>query len=345
MDWKIGIIGAGLIADFHAKAVGDINNAKLIGFCDSGSGRAKQLAEKYSCKAYSDWENMIKSGDVNVIFVASPSGAHMEPAVLAAEKGIHVLCEKPLDITLDRIDQMIASHEKSGTYLGGIFNFRYDEAVKHIKNCMSTGRFGKISYAGVYVPWYRNRKYYADNWHGTKKLDGGGALMNQSIHMIDLLQYLMGPVKSLKSYIATIVHKIEVEDTGVASLQFKNGALGLIHGTTAAYPGQLRRLEIMGTKGTAVMVDDKITTWEFENEQPEDDKIRNLASKKSGGGAADPGAIAYINHKLNIESFLQAIETGKPFEIDGKESRKAVEIVLAIYEASEHEKEVFFSTK
>ena len=332
MPFKTGIIGAGLIAETHARALQGLDQAVLTAICDNGSGRANNLAEKFQCKAFHDFKEMLTSGEIDVVIIASPSGAHLDPAVLAAENGIHVLCEKPLEITPDRIDQMIEAHQRNQTYLGGIFNFRFDEPIPYIKKAIEQGRFGTITYAAAYVPWWRDEEYYADSWHGTRKLDGGGALMNQSIHMVDLLQYLMGSIHEIKSFSATLAHQIETEDSAVAIFQFSNQALGMLQGTTAAYPGQPRRLEIMGTKGTVVMENSTIKTWEFSTTYEDDKIIRSHQSKDStSGGSADPGDISYINHQKNIRAFLEAIKEGKSFEIDGEEARKAVEIVCQIY--------------
>src|ERR1035437_5801493 len=251
--WNFGIIGSGLIADFHARAIQSLGNARLRGICGTNQKKTKLLAEKYNCRSFSDCSAMMRSGEIDIVTIATPSGAHMEPSVEAAHFGKHVLCEKPLEISLKRLDSMIDAHEKAGTKLGGIFNYRFNENVRYLKNAVETGRFGIITCASVYVPWWRNESYYKESWHGTLKLDGGGALMNQAIHMIDLLQYLMGPVDSLQAYTATLAHPIEVEDTGTAILKFKNNALGMIYGTTASFPGQFRRLEITGTKGTVIM--------------------------------------------------------------------------------------------
>lgn len=333
-SWNIGIVGSGLIADIHAKAISEIDYAQTVGFCDNGSGRSKKLALKYHAKPFENYKKLIHDESVDMIIIASPSGAHLEPALEAAKAGKHVLCEKPLEITPERIDQMIEAHQKAGTYLGGIFNFRYDAVIPLLKDTIEKGRFGTITFSGVYVPWWRNDSYYADNWHGTKTLDGGGALMNQSIHMIDLLQYLMGPIQDIKSFIAREGHpEIEVEDIGVASCRFKNGALGLIYGTTASFPGQHRKLEISGTKGTVQMIEDSITVWQFADHQKHDEQVLEKYGKiAGGGGVSDPGAIAYSGHKMNIEDFLMAIDNKKPFAIDGEEAKKSVSIIHRIYE-------------
>ncbi|HPT21007.1 MAG TPA: Gfo/Idh/MocA family oxidoreductase, partial [Bacteroidales bacterium] len=257
--------------------------------------------------------------------------------------GIHVICEKPLEISLERIDKMIRAHNKAGTKLGGIFNFRYNGAVSYLKEAVESGRFGTITYASVHVPWWRKEDYYKGSWHGTLDLDGGGALMNQAIHMIDLLQYLMGAVDSLQAYTATLAHKIEVEDTAVAILKFKNLALGMIYGTTASFPGQFRRLEITGTKGTVILVEDSLKIWQFADQTEKDDEIfKKFSNVAGGGGVSDPAAIPFELHAKNIASFIDSIEKGQPFEIDGPEARKSVEIIRAIYSSSEKHKPFCF---
>jgi len=340
--WNFGIIEAGLIADFHAKAIQSLPNARLAGICGTNQLRVKSLSEKYNCLAYSDCEALLGS-DIDVVTIATPSGAHMEPAISAAEHGKHVICEKPLEISLERIDRMIEAHRKAGTSLGGIFNFRFHDTLKYIKEAVDSGRFGKITCASVFVPWWRPESYYRGSWHGTMELDGGGAMMNQAIHMVDILQYLMGPVESLQAYSETLAHDIEAEDTATCILRFKNRALGMIYGTTASYPGQFRRLEITGTKGTVVQVENSFKVWQFADQSDYDNEILAKFGKiEGGGGVSDPAAIPYEPHALNIASFLNSLDSGNDFEISGTEARKAVEIVLGIYEAARTMKPVYF---
>jgi UDP-N-acetyl-2-amino-2-deoxyglucuronate dehydrogenase len=339
--WNFGIIGAGLIADFHAKAIQSLENANLVGLCGSNQEKVNKLAEKYECIAFPDHTELLRSEDIEIVLIATPSGAHMEPVIEAAAQKKHVLCEKPLEITLERIDRMIEAHAKSGTYLGGIFNFRFNEAPRLVKEAIEAGRFGTLTYASVHVPWWRNESYYHQSWHGTKKLDGGGALMNQSIHMIDLLQFLMGPVESLQAYTATLGHSIEVEDTAAAVLKFKNNALGMIYGSTASFPGQFRRLEVTGTRGTVIQVENSITVWQFADQTEKDNKIPEKLNNIDGGGVSDPAAIQYEPHARNIAGFIKAIESGLTFEINGTEARKAVELILAIY-SSANEKRIYY---
>ena len=341
--WKFGIIGAGLIADFHAKAIQSLPNARLIGICGSNPVKVSLLASKYSCKAFMNPQELLNTSEIEIVTVATPSGAHMEPSIEAARFGKHVICEKPLEISLSRIDRMIKAHELAGTRLGGIFNYRFNDTIQILKQAVDNGRFGTITYASVHVPWWRNEAYYKDSWHGTSVLDGGGALMNQAIHMIDILQYLMGPVESLYAYVATLAHQIEVEDTAAAVLQFRNKALGVIYGTTASYPGQFRRLEITGTRGTVIQVENSFKVWQFADQTHSDNEIFNSFSAiEGGGGVSDPGAIPFEPHARNIAAFINSVETGKSFEVEGTEARKAVEIILSIYSSALEKKPYYF---
>jgi predicted dehydrogenase len=342
--WNFGIIGAGLIADFHARAIQSLPNTRLAGICGTNGNKVKTLSERYNCRSFAGYEDLLSSPDIDIVTIATPSGAHMEPSIFAAEKGKHVLCEKPLEITLERIDTMIGAHEKAGTHLGGIFNYRFHDSLKYVKTAVDSGRFGRITTASVFMPWWRPESYYRGNWHGTKKLDGGGALMNQAIHMIDILQYLMGPVESLQAYTATLAHDIEVEDTAVSVLRFRNGALGLIHGTTASFPGQFRRLEITGTGGTVVQEENSFKVWQFADQTEADNEIAiRFGKTEGGGGVSDPAAIPFEPHARNIAAFIDSVETGIPFRVDGPEARKAVEIILAIYKSAVEMKPYHFT--
>jgi len=339
--FKFGIIGAGVIGESHAKAIKDIPNAELAYIYGRDIEKTSRLAEQYECKACEDYRQMLEDDSVDVVTIATPSGLHYQPVLDAAQAGKHAICEKPLEISLERIDEMIVAHEKAGTYLGCIFQNRFTEAMAPLKKAIQEGRFGTITFAGVFVPWWRKEEYYENSWHGTWELDGGGALMNQSIHMIDMLCDLLGPVESVQAYCDMLGHRdMETEDTSVASLRFQNKALGLIYGSTASYPGQLKRFEITGTKGTVVYLGESIALWQFAEEEPGDEFVLEKygSHQSDGGGAADPKDISLKYHKANIKAFIDAIATGQQFELDGKEGRKAVELVLAIYQsAKDHE--------
>ena len=245
-----------------------------------------------------------------------------------------------MEIRLDRIDTMIEAHRRAGTLLGGIFNTRYARVPQLLKRAVDAGRFGRLTFASAAGPWWRDQDYYdASQWKGTWALDGGGALMNQGIHSVDLLQWLVGsPVASVSGHIATLAHDdIEVEDTGAASLVFDNGALGTIACTTSMWPGHFRTIVVSGTDGTAVLADNNLLFWRFRDETPEDDAIRerHMALPGDGIGASNPSAgIDSAGHRAVFAEFLAALESGGTPPIDGAEARKAVAIVLAVYESA-----------
>ncbi len=340
MTYRFAIIGAGMIARWHAKAIGELPNAELVSVCDHGSGRAAEFGPRCDCGTGCDPMRIVQRDDVDVIAVATPSGNHAEWAVLAAQHGKHCLVEKPLEITLEAVDRMIAAHEAAGTMLGGIFNQRHTPAAREFKRAVEAGRFGRLSFGMAYCPWWREQAYYdSGGWRGTRALDGGGALMNQGIHTIDLLQWLMGPVRRVTAFAKTLAHeRIEVEDTGAASVEFVNGALGMIACTTSMWPGHFRTVEVAGIDGTVSLADDRFLVWRFREELAEDAEIiaRLAGVPRVSASAADPSAgFSVDSHRENFRDFLAALEAGRACPIDGREARKAVEIVLAIYRSAQ----------
>lgn len=341
---RIAVIGAGMIAAWHAKAIAGLPNAELAGVCDHGSGKGEAIGPRCGCAAGAcELERFIAREDVHVVAVATPSGVHGEAVELAARHGKHCIVEKPIEIALERIDRMVEAHERAGTLLGGIFNLRYTPAAKALKSAVEQGRFGRLTFGLAYLPWWREQAYYDNGgWRGTLALDGGGAFMNQGIHTLDLLQWLMGPVVEVSAFTATLAHqRIEVEDVGAAAIRFENGALGSIACTTAMWPGHFRLVEIGGTAGTVSMADDGFLHWQFQVETPEDDSIRrDFSVQLPGGGkhsrgAASPSAGFSVEaHQANFAEFLDAVERGQRPPIDGAEARKAVRLILAIYESA-----------
>jgi len=339
MTTGFGIIGCGMIAGMHAKAIGDLEDAKVAACFDMFPQSAEKFAAANNCTAYAELDKMLADPAVHVVTICTPSGAHMEPAVAAAEAGKHVIVEKPLEITLDRCDRIIAACEKSGVVLSTIFPSRFHESSRLMKQAVDEGRFGVLTVGDAYVKWHRTQEYYDSGaWRGTWKLDGGGALMNQAIHTVDLLTWLMGPVESIIAHTATLAHeRIEVEDTAMAALKFANGALGVIEATTAAYPGFLKRIELHGSAGSAVLEEEDINKWEFAEPTAEDEALRERMAGRtsSGGGAGDPTAIGYHGHTMLFADTLNAIRNGGKPSVDGHEGRRSVEIILAIYAAAE----------
>lgn len=333
-----------MISDFHSAAIDELENGQLVAVSSRNPDNAKRVANRYNVDWYTDYNEMLKRDDLDIVTICTPSGAHVEPSIAVAEAGKHLIVEKPLEVTLERCDAIIEASGKAGVKLCGIFPSRFSECNQLVKQTIESGRFGRLALGDAYIKWYRTQEYYdSGGWRGTWELDGGGALMNQSVHAIDLLQWLMGPVVSVQAFTDTLAHqRIEVEDVAAAVLRFESGALGVIEGSTAAFPGLLKKIEISGFKGTVILEEEDILRWEFDPETPEDEEIRKQFAKKrsGGGGAADPRAISYENHRRQMEDMLRAIEEDGTPLVDGREARKAVEIILAIYKSSQEGKPV-----
>ncbi|WP_437192033.1 Gfo/Idh/MocA family protein [Planctomicrobium sp. SH527] len=338
------IIGTGMIARFHAQAIQAIPGAKLVGCYNHNPERATSFATEFECVAYSDLDELLANSDIHVVTICTPSGAHVEPALAAAKAGKHLLVEKPLEITLERCDAIIQACEAAGTLLGAILPSRFSGANIALKNAIDAGRFGKLTLGDTYVKWWRTQEYYDQGgWRGTWALDGGGAFMNQAIHNVDLLYWFMGDVAEVCGLTSTLAHeRIEVEDVGTAIVKFKNGALGTLEASTAVYPGLLKKTEIHGSEGSAIIEQDSILMWNFKNPQPEDEQLlaQYGAGSSTTGGAADPKAISFLGHQRQFEDFISAIETGRKPLIDGYEGRKSVELILAIYQSCQEGKRI-----
>ena len=339
MALGFGIIGCGMIANFHGRAINDVRGAKLVACFDNVPAAADRLAKSTGCRAYHRLKEMLDDPDLDVVTIGTPSGAHMDPAVAAARAGKHVIVEKPLEITLKRCDKIINECEKAGVVLSTVLPSRFHKPSVEIKKAIDRGRFGQLTAGDTYVKWYRTQQYYDSGaWRGTWELDGGGALMNQAIHSIDLLTWMMGPVAEIRGQISLLAHKrIAVEDHAVATLRFENGALGVIEASTAIYPGYLKRIEIHGSTGSAVMEEEDIVKWDFAQRTARDKDIEKQMAEQisGGGGAADPAAIGHHGHTRQFQDVVKAINKGTAPAIDGHEGRRSVEIILAIYKAAE----------
>jgi predicted dehydrogenase len=333
---RFAVLGLGSVSNHHIKSIQELATCQLVAVASSRPEQARKVGEQYNVDFFSDYQEVLQHPGIDAVSICTTSGQHRELTLAAAKAGKHVLVEKPLEITTDRIDEMIAACAKAGVQLACIFQNRFTDAYLQVEKVVKAGKLGKLVLGNAYIKWFRNDAYYASrDWRGTLDGDGGAALMNQSIHTIDLLQNLMGPVDNLFGKIATRTHDIEGEDVGIALLQFKNGALGTIEGSTSAWPGYPERLEIFGEKGSIIMEGGKIIAWNVKDiAQP----IFQPAEAKVG--AADPMAIDYILHKRQIQDFAEAILNKKSPAVDGQEARKAVAIIRAIYESSKENKSV-----
>lgn len=344
MALGFGIVGCGMIAKFHARAIADIKGAKLVSCFNRTIDKANALAAEFGGQPTDDLAEMLARPDIQIITICTPSGAHMEPAIAAAKAGKHVIVEKPLDVTLKRCDAMIDACAKAGVKLGTIFPSRFHKSSQLLKKAVDEGRFGQLTLGDAYVKWYRTQAYYDSGaWRGTWKLDGGGALMNQAIHSVDLLIWLMGPVVEVTAHTATLAHeRIEVEDVAVATIRFANGALGVIEATTAAFPGSLKKIELSGSQGMAVLEEESIIKWQFAKMNKRDQQLLEEMQNrtKTGGGAADPAAIGHQAHAELFREFIKAVKDDKNPNLDGSEGRRSVELILAIYKSAKTGKTV-----
>ncbi len=344
---KLGfaILGCGAVGKHHITAIAQVREARLAAVCDVREEVARHFGEQAGVPWFTCLSAMLaKQHDIDAVNVCTPSGAHLEPALEVIAAGKHCVVEKPLEITLDRCDRIIEAADRAGVQLCAVFPSRFGIAARAMKEAVAAGRFGKLTLGDAYVRWWREPSYYATGgWRGTWALDGGGAMINQSIHYVDLIQWYMGPAKAITALTGRLAHpRIEVEDTGLALVEWANGALGVIQGTTAAWPGFPRRIVISGDAGSAVLEEDAITLWQFKAKQAEDDEARERLARGEamGSGAADPMAFSPENHRRQLEDFCSALTKGTKPLVEGREGRKAVEIILAIYKSAEEGRRV-----
>ncbi len=336
---KFGIVGSGMIAQVHAKAVAAMAGATLHSVCNHHSGGARKLASHFGVAAYSDLQAFLADPELDIVTVCTPSGAHFEPALAALAAGKHVIVEKPLEVTTERIDLMIAAAAAAGKSLSSILNRRFTPAMDAFKQAAVDGRFGKLTSASCYVKWFRDQAYYdSAAWRGTWALDGGGVLMNQAIHAIDALIHLAGPVRSVRADAACLAHAgIEVEDIALAIVEFQNGARGVIEASTCAWSrdGHPVRVQLTGTEGSAFLADEAFEVWDFKHEQPADAGIRAtlMNNAAAGLGANHPASIGFQQHQRNFEEIVSAIRQGREPATCANEARKAVSVIRAIYQS------------
>lgn len=343
MEKKLGygIVGCGVIAPFHLEGIAKTPETKLVAVCDFDSAKAKTTAEKWKVDYYTDFAEMLKRDDLDIISICTPTSLHPEQAIMAARAGKHVMTEKPMAINLEDADRMIAECRKQKVKLGCIFQRRVTEPFLSIKKALNDKELGKVLIGDIYLKYYRSQAYYdSADWRGTWEFDGGGALMNQGIHMIDLLQWYMGDIEEVSAYTGTLARKIEVEDTAVAILKFRNGALGILEGTTTVFPSIPHRLEIHGEKGSIMVEGEGVKRWStIGSDGKPADKVTDDKTK-TDQVITNPTDIAKYGHMLQIQDMVKAVLENREPSVQGDEGRKALEIILAIYESSKTGKAV-----
>ena len=331
-----GMVGTGLTADIHARAIVEAQAGRVTGVAGRTDEKTRAFAEKHGVPFWtSSLETLLAQPDVDVVCITTPSGAHLEPALAAIQARKHVIIEKPVEITPLRVDLILNAADHAGVRVGAIFQGRFGAGARTVKAALDAGRLGRLVLASAEVKWHRPAAYYT-GWKGLLSLDGGAVLMNQAIHGLDLLQWFAGLPSEVFAWTTRRVHTgIEGEDTACASLRFPGGALGTIAATTAAWPGWSRRIELCGEHGSIALEDDRIVRWDFAQAEPGDEAIRGAPpAEELGSGAGSPGAIALAGHVRQYQDFVAALRAKRPLAIDGREGRKAVLFVNALYESA-----------
>ena len=330
-QFRVAIVGTGSIAGHFFKSIADIPNASVVAMCSSSVERAKQAEGQYNVPVYHDLSTMLNKEVIDVVCICTASGHHMEPAILSAEHGKHIICEKPLEITKERAMQIIRVCEKHNVFISGIFQNRYSKDFLELKSAVDSGMLGKLLVGNAYIKWFRDDQYYASSpWRGTISGDGGAAFINQGIHTIDLLLHIMGEVDEVYAKVKTMTHQIEGEDVGIAVLEFKSGALGAIQASTSMWPGYPERLEIFGERGSVILEGGKIRDWNIQGVAPFD----KVQESSAPSGASDPMAISYHLHRRQISEILENIRKHEKPAVDGYEAIKSLELIETIYRSS-----------
>ncbi len=319
-----------MIGKVQAEAIASLPGARVAAVCGRDRARTEAFAARFGAAAYTDYDAFLAHPGLRIVTICTPSGLHAEQGIRAAQAGRHVLVEKPIEIDLPRADALIAACDAAGVKLGVIFQSRFLPAVQRIKRALDAGALGRLMIGDAIVKWYRAPEYYADSWHGTLALDGGGALINQAIHTVDLLQWMMGPAETVFAMKSALRYpQIEAEDTLVGSVRFRSGALGVIQAATSAKPGFKRRVEISGERGTIILDGDAIGVWAVDGETADAGTDAQITD-----GSANPAAISNEGHRLQIEDMMRAVLDDRPPMIDGREGRRSLELVAALYQSA-----------
>lgn len=334
---RFGIVGTGAIAPFHVQAIRAVPGAQVVGVTSRTRDNAERFAQAHRIAfVAADAEALARHPEIDAIAIVTPSALHRAPALAAIRHRKHLMIEKPIDSTVEGTDEILDAAKAAGVIVGSIFQARFGDGARALKQAIDSGRFGRLVLCSAYVKWNRTASYYT-GWKGKLALDGGGALINQAIHAVDLLQWFAGLPSEVFAWTTRVVHTgIESEDTACAVLRYPHGAMGTIEASTAVWPGWSRKVEICGEHGSAAMEDDDISQWEFRDTRPEDAAIRaTRESGAMGSGASAPMAIKHEGHIRQYEDFVAALRENRAPIIDGYEARKAVALVRAIYDSAE----------
>jgi predicted dehydrogenase len=330
MPLRFGIIGCGRVAPRHAQSIAQLDSTEAAAYADIKLSRAEKFAAEYGGAAYADYRALLDRPDIDAVSICVPSGLHAAVAIDAMQAGKHVLVEKPIAIDLADADHMIRTAQEQGVTLAVVLQNRYNHPMQQLRALIDSGGLGRLYLGNATVRWFRPQSYYEDDWHGTWAMDGG-ALMNQSIHHIDALQWFMGPVAAVHAYTATLAHDMEAEDVGVASVRFAGGGLGVIEGSTLTWPQNLEgSVAVFGERGSVKIGGtalNRITLWKVDGQLEQEAEI--LTSQR-----VDPPSVYGYSHREVIRDFAHAVLRGEQPHTTGEEARKSLELVLAIYRSA-----------
>lgn len=325
---RYGIVGCGIIAEVHASEIAKLPEAELVAVCDVNPDQAARFAAQYGAAAYSNLDELLARPDIEVVSICTPSGLHEEQVVQAARAGKHILVEKPMAIQMEGVERMIEACEQEDVLLATVFPRRMSPQAQYAKQLIASGALGKLSLCSAYVKIYRSQAYYdSAGWRGTWAMDGGGAMMNQGIHTVDMLQWLAGPVASLEGRARNVLRDIEVEDTVTSLLQYENGAMGVLEITTTAYKGKGQRLELYGETGTLIIEEDDIVMLELDGAEV---TLPEFA----------PFAVIPDGHREQLRDLAYAVREGRAPVVPGTEGRHSLEIILGTYASSRLKQEI-----
>ncbi|HEY3415413.1 MAG TPA: Gfo/Idh/MocA family oxidoreductase, partial [Armatimonadota bacterium] len=330
-----GMLGAGMIAPLHAHALKASEQADLIAIADVNEERLKKLTDEFGCKGYSTLEALLEDPAIQVINILTPNHLHHGAVLKAAKAGKHILVEKPPAMSLREVDEMIAVCQENKVKIGVVLQCRMRKSIQAMRNAIAQGRFGKILHADTYMKWYRSQEYYQmDAWRSSRR-SGAGVTVQHAFHYIDLLQYLMGPVKEVYARMSNLAHpQVELEDTVLAMVHYQNGAQGIVEASTGMWPGTDIRIEVNGVDGTAIMSGERMVTWKFKEERPEDEAIRQYGNASVATGATGPTDLGFHDHQAVIEDMVEAIRTGSEPAITLSSVRPTLEWALAMYQSA-----------
>ncbi len=327
----VAVAGGGMIAGVHVAALREVADARVVGAWSRSAERARRFAEQHGVHAYGSFEELLADPAVEAVSICLPASWHAEYGIRAAAAGKHVIVEKPIDITEEKAERLIEACRQHRRTLAVIFQNRYTPAARRLRQALDQGLLGRPILGDAYIKWFRSTEYYRSSpWRGTKAGDGGGALITQAIHTIDLLQWFMGGARRVCGMVRTSTHAIESEDLGVAVVEFAEGAMGVIEGATAVQPGFKERIEIHGQRGSVILEGGNIREWKVEGCTEAD----YVDARTVTYGSTNSPAISHVNHTAQFEEIIGAIQAGRDPLVSGEEGLKALRIVLGIYESS-----------